>query len=103
MTDRQSQKKGPPGLGRGLSAQGARAYEWALEAVFAIPIGAGLGYLADSQLGTGPWGVMIGLVFGFAAFVLRLMRMRNLVGPTDGEAEEGQDGEPPSEGGKDGR
>ena len=55
------------------------AYEGAMEAVFAIVIAIGLGYWADSSLGTSPWGLVAGAVLGFAAFVLRLLRMNALV------------------------
>ena len=51
-------------------------YQGALEAVLAIPIGAGLGYLADKNLETAPVGLLIGFALGFAAFVLRVIRMR---------------------------
>ena len=51
-------------------------YQGALEAVFAIPIGAGLGYLADKTLETAPVGLLIGFALGFAAFILRVIRMR---------------------------
>ena len=51
-------------------------YQGALEAVLAIPIGAGLGYLADKNLETGPVGLFIGFAFGFGAFILRVVRMR---------------------------
>ena len=51
------------------------AYQGAFEAVFAIVIGAGLGFALDLRFGTEPWGVIVGLVLGFAAFVLRLVRL----------------------------
>jgi ATP synthase protein I len=52
-----------------------RAYQGAFEAVFAIVIGAGLGYAVDHRFETEPWGVLVGLGLGFAAFVLRLVRL----------------------------
>jgi len=55
------------------------AYQGAFEAVFAIVIGAGLGYAVDSRYETDPWGVLLGLVLGFAAFVLRLIRLGRAV------------------------
>jgi ATP synthase protein I len=51
------------------------AYQGAFEAVFSIVIGAGLGYAADRRFGSEPWGVVVGLVLGFGAFVLRLVRL----------------------------
>lgn len=59
--------------------QGARAYAGAFEAVLSILVGAGLGWWGDAELGTGPWLLIVGLGFGFAAFVLRLSRMRRMV------------------------
>ena len=80
----QSETEKPPRPG-GLSRRGAKAYQWAMEAVFSIPVAGGLGWWADSAFGTDPWGLIAGLVIGFAAFVRRLMDMRKLVGPEDGE------------------
>ncbi len=60
------------------------AYQGAFESVFSILIGAGLGYWADHALGTSPRYLLIGLVIGFAAFVLRLYRLgRNLQAQID--------------------
>jgi len=52
-----------------------RAYQGAFEAVIAIVVAAGLGAFADSRLGTSPWLLIAGVVLGFGAFVLRLVRM----------------------------
>ncbi|MDE0886107.1 MAG: hypothetical protein OSB70_11300 [Myxococcota bacterium] len=57
---------------RGMGA----GYQGAVEAALAIPIGSGLGYLADQQWGTEPAGLYIGVAVGFGAFILRLVRMR---------------------------
>jgi F0F1-type ATP synthase assembly protein I len=69
-----------------------KAYQGALEAVLSIPIGMGLGYLADYQFGTGPVFLLLGLAVGFASFVIRVSRLRALV---DEASEDGS--EPPSE------
>lgn len=59
------------------------AYQGAFEAVMAVLVGAGAGYWADGHWGTTPYGVLTGVVIGFAAMVLRLLRMgRDL--PSDG-------------------
>jgi F0F1-type ATP synthase assembly protein I len=55
--------------------QKGAAYQGALEAVFAILVGGGLGYWADAHFGTAPRYLVIGVVVGFAAFVLRLLRL----------------------------
>jgi F0F1-type ATP synthase assembly protein I len=78
----QDDKKDSGGFGR----RGARVYQAALEAVFAIPIAGGIGYWADGHYGTGPFLLIVGLVLGFAAFVVRLTRMRGLM--TDSSEEE---------------
>ena len=74
------------GSGR-LSRSGARAYQMALEAVFSIPIAIGLGFWADSAWETGPIFLLVGVVLGFSAFVLRLLRMRALVEDAERDAE----------------
>jgi len=51
------------------------AYQGAFESFFAILIGAGFGYWADKSFDSSPWGLLVGLAFGFAAFVLRLVRL----------------------------
>jgi F0F1-type ATP synthase assembly protein I len=85
------QEKSPQEKPGTLLKRGAKAYQGALEAVLSIPIGMGLGYLADRQFGTGPVFLLLGLAAGFASFVIRISRLRALV---DEAQEEG--GEPPS-------
>jgi F0F1-type ATP synthase assembly protein I len=58
--------------------RGIAAYQGALEAVLAIVITAGAGFWADQHFGTGPRWLILGTCIGFAAFVLRLFRMRTL-------------------------
>ena len=53
------------------------AYQGAFEAVAAVPIATGIGYWIDTSYETGPYGLLIGAVIGFSAFVLRLMRLGN--------------------------
>ncbi len=66
--------------------RGAAAYQGALEAVFAIAIGTGIGYWADAHFGSSPRWLIVGTFLGFGAFVLRLWRMRKLFdeGPPGG-------------------
>jgi len=74
------------------SRKGA-AYQGAFEAVMALLIAMGLGYWADQKLGSAPIGMLAGVVFGFAAFVLRLMRLRRLIeSSADEEGTSGGDG-----------
>jgi F0F1-type ATP synthase assembly protein I len=72
----QKDDKGDSG---GFGRRGAKAYQAALEAVFAIPLALGLGYWADRQFGTAPVLLLVGLALGFVTFVVRLSRMRGLV------------------------
>lgn len=74
------------------------AYQGAFEAVMAVVVGAGFGYWADRRWETTPYGLVIGIVIGFAAMVLRLMRMgRELPGagavPADAEPDGRSDGQ----------
>ena len=66
-------------LARAATTGRGAAYEGAMEAIFSILVAVGLGYWADSHFGTGPRYLITGAVIGFAAFVLRLIRMRKLV------------------------
>ena len=82
----QQDDKGDSG---GFGRHGAKAYQAALEAVFAIPIAGGLGYWADRQFGTDPVLLLVGLALGFVTFVVRLSRMRGLVEePSEEERDE---------------
>ena len=80
MEEPQADKPDKP-VSKVLNRIGDRAemgakYQASLEAVLAIPIGVGLGYLADKQFDSGPVGLFIGLGVGFGAFILRVIRMR---------------------------
>lgn len=65
-----------------------------MEAVFSILIAVGLGYWADTYFESSPLWLVVGAVLGFAAFVLRLFRMNELVQRAAEEAEAGQETEP---------
>jgi F0F1-type ATP synthase assembly protein I len=65
---------------RAASSAAGDAYQGAFEAVMAVLVGAGFGYWVDSRWDTTPVGVIAGVVIGFAAMVLRLLRLgRELV------------------------
>jgi F0F1-type ATP synthase assembly protein I len=51
------------------------AYQGGVEAVFAMLIATGVGYWADQHFETLPRYLLIGMIFGFTAFVLRLLRL----------------------------
>lgn len=73
----------------GTSGTGSRvgsSYQGAVEAVGAILVAAGIGFWLDQRFGSAPGFLLGGLAVGFAAFVLRLMRMRRLLeAPPDGD------------------
>ncbi len=71
------------------------AYQGAFEAVMAVLVGAGAGYWIDWRWDTTPYGVLSGVVIGFAAMVLRLLRLgRELVPETDAKAAPEANAEP---------
>ncbi len=65
-----------------------KAYQGAMEAVFAVPVGLGLGYLGDRTFGTYPIWLLVGGVIGFAAFVVRMVRLGQELQPTQNQKEE---------------
>ncbi len=65
------------------------AYQGAFEAVLAILIASGIGYWADQRFDTSPRYLLIGVVVGFASFVLRLLRLGRLIRePPPGDPDE---------------
>lgn len=70
---------------KGLAAAaGSDAYQGAFEAIGAILVGGGFGYWADLTWDSSPWGFLIGIVLGFAAMVLRLLRLGKELNFEDG-------------------
>jgi F0F1-type ATP synthase assembly protein I len=55
--------------------KGLAAYQGAFEAVMAIPLAIGAGYWLDGRFDTSPILLILGAAIGFAAFVLRLVRL----------------------------
>ncbi|HKK50810.1 MAG TPA: AtpZ/AtpI family protein [Myxococcota bacterium] len=76
---------------------GGSAYEGAFEAVGSILISTGLGYWFDQSQGTTPVGLLVGASIGFAAFVLRLVRLGKTLQAEQAEqaAEQGEQAEQP--------
>jgi F0F1-type ATP synthase assembly protein I len=62
-------------LKRASARAGSDAYQGAFEAVGAVLVACGVGYWIDGRWETSPWGVVIGAILGFAAMVLRLVRL----------------------------
>ncbi len=52
----------------------SQAWKMSSEFIAAIFVGGVLGWMADSWLGTKPWGMIILLMLGFAAGVLNVLR-----------------------------
>ena len=61
----------------------AAAYQGAVEAVLAFVLPSLLGWWVDGKRGSSPTFLLIGVVLGFAAFFVRLWRLRRLM---DGSA-----------------
>ena len=93
-------RNGPRVPGSRTAQQGmASAYQGAVEAVLAVVISGLAGYWVDRRFGTEPTGFLVGMAIGFAAFGLRMWRMRNLMGGpgttsgTSGTSEQSRDDE----------
>lgn len=81
---------------RAAASAAGDAYQGAFEAVMAVLVGAGFGYWVDRRWETTPYGVIVGVVIGFAAMVLRLLRMRDELPPPPAGAGPGVDASPGS-------
>lgn len=70
--------------------QMASAYQGVIEAVLAVVFCALGGHWLDGRFGTAPLGILGGIGLGFAAFMVRMWRLRSLMGgpasETPGEA-----------------
>lgn len=87
-----SQPPDYPGRDRVKRAAGSLAgdaYQGAFEAVMAVLVGAGAGYWVDGRWQTTPYGVITGLVLGFAAMVLRLLRLGRELPPPEAGTQPG--------------
>ena len=69
------QNEDPPTSQQVEKRRGLAAYQGAFEAVMAIPITILIGYWLDRRFDTSPIFLLVGTVIGFAAFVLRLVRL----------------------------
>ena len=82
----------------GLSKQQSASYQGAFEAVLAVPIAIGIGYWCDGQFDSAPIGLLAGTVIGFAAMLLRIVRMRPPENETHtGEVQTGKESKPGTE------
>jgi len=62
-------------LKRAAASAGSSAYQGVFEAVGAILISCAAGFWIDRWLETAPVGLLVGVVIGFGAFVLRMVRL----------------------------
>lgn len=51
-----------------------QAWRMSTELVVSVMVGLGLGYGVDVIFGSKPWGILIGLCFGFAAGIMAVLR-----------------------------
>ena len=77
---------------RVAAAAGSDAYQGAFEAVGSVLIACAFGYWVDSQWETAPFGLLVGAIVGFAAMVLRLVRLGKEIHPDSFGTEVGTDG-----------
>ncbi len=81
-------------LKRVAAAAGSDAYQGAFEAIGSVLIACAFGYWVDSRWDTKPFGLLIGAAAGFAAMVLRLVRLGKELYPESGETGDSDPGEP---------
>jgi ATP synthase protein I len=77
-SDRPSENDPRQGANADTSAL-ARGFRLSAEFVAGILVGAAIGWAIDRWLGTTPWGMIVLLLFGFAAGVLNMMRAAGVV------------------------
>ena len=51
-----------------------QAWRMSTELVVSVMVGLGLGYGIDTIFGSKPWGILLGLCFGFAAGIMTVLR-----------------------------
>ena len=80
QSDRPSENDPGGGASADRSAL-ARGLRLSAEFVAGVLVGAAFGWLLDRWLGTSPWGMIVFLLFGFAAGVLNVVRAAGMVAP----------------------
>ena len=73
-------------LKRVAAAAGSDANQGAFEAIGSVLIAVAFGYWVDSQWDTRPVGLLVGTIVGFAAMVLRLVRLGKEIHPDPTES-----------------
>lgn len=77
---------------RAAAAAGSEAYQGAFEAIGSVLVAGGFGYWVDYQWETAPYGLLVGMVVGFAAMVLRLVRLGKEIHPDPAVGDGTKDG-----------
>jgi F0F1-type ATP synthase assembly protein I len=77
---------------RAAAAAGSEAYQGAFEAIGSVLIAGAFGYWVDYRWDTTPVGLLVGTAIGFAAMVLRLIRLGKEIHPDSTGAESGSAG-----------
>ena len=79
---RRAKDKGPSSVDTESKSPGyGLALRLGADFVAGVILGAALGWGVDRLFGTGPWGLMVFLLLGFAAGILTVMRSAGLVKP----------------------
>lgn len=79
LRDRRASGGPPPGSGPSGASGMGQALRLGSEFVAAILVGSAIGWAIDKFLGTGPFGLVVFLLLGFAAGVLNVLRLAGLV------------------------
>ena len=77
---------------RAAAAAGSEAYQGAFEAIGSVLIAGAFGYWVDYRWETQPVGLLVGTAIGFAAMVLRLVRLGKDIHPDSIGSESGSEG-----------
>jgi F0F1-type ATP synthase assembly protein I len=76
---------------RAAAAAGSEAYQGAFEAIGSVLIAGAFGYWVDYRWDTAPVGLLVGTAVGFAAMVLRLIRLGKEIHPDSDSGSEESD------------
>ncbi len=69
-----SRKTEAPDTSQNPSSNMAQGFKYASEFSAAVLVGSALGWAIDYFIGTAPWGLVVGLILGFCAGVMNVVR-----------------------------
>jgi ATP synthase protein I len=72
--DQVKARKAPPPDGSARESALGQGFKIAVELVVGVVFGGFIGWVLDRQLGTGPWLLILFLIFGFCAGMLNVIR-----------------------------